>query len=427
MQDVYNGPGSPYAQAQDPYAQAQERGVTSREAPRDNHWQRPEPQVSRHAYQGGGHPGLAGAPDADRLFSNENVHFPPQSSSASSSSYDRAPSQDYSHIAQGFHDPRASYAGGPAYVYDAPDMETAGETAGRPQLGPAQLGGAIISLALILGLGVWGYKLMVRDVTGVPVIRALEGSARLLPDDPGGQLAMHQGLAVNSVTADGSAAAPADRYVLAPATASLTDEDQPMSEVQPVLSSYEPSNDAFALQAAPETLEQVAVNEEDALELQSVEDLAAAAEDMAEDMATTDVMISPIPKPRPVRLASLAQSATTSTTRTDAASLDGVAGDILAAIGGVNEMTPSEVPAGSRLVQFGAFQSEDIARSEWDRLSGRFEELMEGKTRVIEQAESGGKSFYRLRAYGFADASDANRFCAALTAMNAACVPTVQR
>lgn len=415
MQDVYNGPGSPYAQAQD-------RGFTSRENPRDYHWQRPEPQVSRQAHSDGhSHPGLAGAPDADRLFSNENVHFEPQS--------DRAASQDYSHMAQGFQDPRASYEAGPAYVYDAlgtPDGAADAEAAARPHLGPAQIGGALVSLALILGLGIWGYKLMVRDVTGVPVIRALEGSARLLPDDPGGQLAMHQGLAVNSVTADGSAAAPADRYVLAPATASLTDEDQPMSSVQPVLSSYEPSNDAFALEAAPEALEQVAVTE-DPLELQSVEDLAASVEDMAEDMATTDVMISPIPKPRPVRLASLAQSASTSTTRTDAASLDGVAGDILAAIGGVNEMTPSEVPAGSRLVQFGAFQSEDIARSEWTRLSGRFEELMEGKTRVIEQAESGGKSFYRLRAYGFADASDANRFCAALTAMNAACVPTVQR
>ncbi|MBW6417051.1 SPOR domain-containing protein [Celeribacter sp. PS-C1] len=380
-------------------------------------------------YGGQNHPGLSAAPDADRLFSNENVHFPPQS--------ERAPSQDYSHdarhIAQGFHDPRASYEAGPAYVYDTSDMPEI-EAKEPPRLGVAQIIGAIISLALILGLAIWGYKLMVRDVAGVPVIRALEGSARLLPDDPGGQLAMHQGLAVNSVTADGSAAAPADRYVLAPATASLTDEDQPMSEVQPVLSAYEPSSDAFALQPAPEVqapaaeegLEQIAVAE-DPLELQSVEELAASVQDMAEDLATSDVMISPIPKPRPVRLASLAQSASASTTRTDAASLDGVAGDILAAIGGVTEMTPSEVPSGSRLVQFGAFQSEDIARSEWTRLSGRFEELMEGKTRVIERAESGGKSFYRLRAYGFADASDANRFCAALTAMNAACVPTVQR
>jgi len=394
MQDVFNGPGQGYAPAQD-------RGTTSRE----HYWQRSEPQVTRPSdYGAQSHPNMAGAPDADRLFSKENVHFSPQSAPQAGAAM--------GHETQA---PQAGYQAAPAYVYDTQDMPEM-EGATRPQLGPAQLGGAVISLVLILGLAVWGYKLMVRDVTGVPVIRALEGSARLLPDDPGGQLAMHQGLAVNSVTADGSAAAPADRYVLAPAAPSLTDEDQPVSALQPVLSSYEPASDAFAVEPAPEALEQVAVAE-DPLELEAVEEVAANVPDTLDG---ANVMTSPIPKPRPVKLASLA-------TRTDTASLDGVAGDILAAVGAVNEISPSEVPDGASLVQFGAFQSEDIARSEWERLSGRFEDLMEGKTRVVEQAESGGKTFYRLRAYGFADASDANRFCAALTAMNAACVPTIKR
>ncbi|KAB6715075.1 SPOR domain-containing protein [Roseobacter sp. TSBP12] len=263
---------------------------------------------------------------------------------------------------------------------------------------------------------------MMRDVNGVPVIRALEGSARMVPDDPGGQLAMHQGLAVNSVTADGSAAAPADSLILAPRIATLSDEDQPMSATQTVASAYEPENTAYTVQpeepvVAPD-MTTVAV-EDDPLELDSVEEVASAADVMPE---TSGIVHSPRPKPRPVRLASLASVPSTSS-----ASLEGVAGDILAAIGATDELAPSEVPTGARLVQFGAFQNEEIARSEWDRLSGRFEDLMEGKSRVIERAESGGTTFYRLRAYGFADASDANRFCAALTAMNAACVPTVQR
>ncbi|MBU1281480.1 MAG: SPOR domain-containing protein [Alphaproteobacteria bacterium] len=264
---------------------------------------------------------------------------------------------------------------------------------------------------------------MMRDVNGVPVIRALEGSARIVPDDPGGQLAMHQGLAVNSVTADGSAAAPADSLILAPRIATLSDEDQPMSATQTAVSAYEPENTAFAVQpeelAVAPDMTTVAV-EDDPLELDSVEEVASAADVTPE---ASDLAQSPRPKPRPVRVASLATDATPGAS----ASLEGVAGDILAAIGATDELAPSEVPTGARLVQFGAFQNEEIARSEWDRLSGRFEDLMEGKSRVIEQAESGGTTFYRLRAYGFADASDANRFCAALTAMNAACVPTVQR
>ncbi|AJE47402.1 hypothetical protein P73_2687 [Celeribacter indicus] len=330
--------------------------------------------------------------------------------------------------------------GGPAPQYGQAQpveaMMADDDTAGaRPRLGMAQWSGAAVSLALIVGLGIWGYQLLVRDVTGVPVIRALEGSARIVPEDPGGQLAMHQGLAVNSVTADGSAAPPADRLTLAPRPASLTEEDQPMELIaEPVLTSYTPEVPAQAdmqdaLSAAPdlfpedtgegqeEDLETLALTE-DPLELQGLEEVSE--EEMAEDMPAGPLAVSPIPAPRPVRLASRPAVS-------DAASLDGVAGDILAAIAGSGEMTASDVPAGDHLVQFGAFQNEEIARGEWERLNARFSDLMAGKTRVIESAESGGKTFYRLRAHGFADASDANRFCAAMTAMNAACVPTVQR
>ena len=75
--------------------------------------------------------------------------------------------------------------------------------------------GAVVSLALVAGLGVWGYKLTVRDVSGVPVVRALEGPMRVLPTDPGGKLATHQGLAVNAVQADSGIEASA-RYRIRP-------------------------------------------------------------------------------------------------------------------------------------------------------------------------------------------------------------------
>nr|WP_319250700.1 SPOR domain-containing protein [uncultured Celeribacter sp.] len=323
----------------------------------------------------------------------EHVHFAPQSQAAS----------------DGYATPHSGYQDAGYHAASQTQMTGQDDGAHRPRLGAAQWSGALVSLALICGMGVWGYKLMVRDVSGVPVIRAIEGSARLVPEDPGGQLAMHQGLAVNSVTADGSAAPPADRLALAPDTTGLTDEDQPIAEAEPMLTALETPE---APEAVAEDMETLMV-EADPLELDDVQEVSAPVD-------ATGVVRSPVPIARPIRLASRA-------TVNDSPSLDGVAGDILAALGGVTEMEPGEVPAGSRLVQFGAYQSADVARSEWGRLSNRFEELMEGKSRVIERAESGGTVFYRLRAYGFADASDANRFCAALTAMNAACVPTVQR
>ena len=93
------------------------------------------------------------------------------------------------------------------------------------------LAGALVSLALIIGIGVWGYKLLVRDVSGIPVVRAAEGPMRVQPENPGGDQALNQGLSVNNVAAQGVAAVPADRLVLAPTPLELTLEDAPAAEL----------------------------------------------------------------------------------------------------------------------------------------------------------------------------------------------------
>ena len=83
------------------------------------------------------------------------------------------------------------------------------------------LSGAVCSVALILGLGFWGYRLAVRDVTGVPVMRAMAGPMRVAPADPGGNQASHQGLSVNAVAATGTASP----IVLAPRPVELQEGD----------------------------------------------------------------------------------------------------------------------------------------------------------------------------------------------------------
>src|SRR6056297_3310451 len=93
--------------------------------------------------------------------------------------------------------------------------------------------GAALSLALIVGVGVWGYKIMARDVSGVPVVRAATGEPmRVAPNDPGGLNAAHQGLSVNKVMAEGGAEKPSDRLVLAPKPVTLTEEDAPMASIE---------------------------------------------------------------------------------------------------------------------------------------------------------------------------------------------------
>ncbi len=56
-------------------------------------------------------------------------------------------------------------------------------------------------LGLVAAMGLWSYRLGTRDAAEVPIIRAMEGPARIEPADPGGLQAAHQGLEVNAVLA----------------------------------------------------------------------------------------------------------------------------------------------------------------------------------------------------------------------------------
>jgi hypothetical protein len=93
----------------------------------------------------------------------------------------------------------------------------------------------------------------------------------------------------------------------------------------------------------------------------------------------------------------------------------------------VTELAADSLPKGTRLVQLGAFDTPQTARAQWDTLNGRFGAYLDGKSRVIQEASSGGRTFYRLRAHGFEDIADARRFCSALVAENADCIPVVTR
>lgn len=285
--------------------------------------------------------------------------------------------------------------------------------------------GALMSLALIAGLGYWGYKLLVRDVTGVPVVRALEGPMRIAPEDPGGIRAAYQGLAVNRIAAEGAAERPAETVVLAPPTPDLTDEDQPMAALLP------DAPEPVAADAAP--LAVVKERKVSAIDLAVAEALgespvvllaAAAADDVPEagpaamagvipaDVAGITRSLRPEPRPdlpEDRRIASLEGGIP------EAALSDGI------------DVNPDTIAPGTRLVQLGAYPTEEQAREEWDKVAARFGDFMADKRRVVQPAEAGGRAFYRLRVLGFEDLSESRRFCAVLVAGEASCIPVAWR
>ncbi|MCB2115592.1 MAG: SPOR domain-containing protein [Rhodobacteraceae bacterium] len=304
--------------------------------------------------------------------------------------------------------------------------------------------GALTSLALVAGLGVWGYNLAVRDVRGVPVIRALEGPARVAPENPGGELAVHQGLAVNQITADGTAAAAADRLTLAPKPAALGEEDAAMGRIAPGLESaavpVAPDFAGTVTPPVPPMAERDATlaslgREEPLPDGPTEPVLGDALTGSAAEVGTVPAEVPGVaqslrPPLRPAAGGTPVQAAAAEPA--GSADYDAMAEAAAAAVAEALAPQELEIPqsslvAGTRLVQIGAYPSDADARLQWDKTAQRFGALMDGKRRVIEEASSGGSTFYRLRIEGFTDADDADRFCAALRADGAECVAAVVR
>ena len=294
--------------------------------------------------------------------------------------------------------------------------------------------GAVLSLALVAGVGVWGYRLAMRDVTGIPVVRAAEGPMRVAPKDAGGEVADHQGLSVNAVAGFGAAEPPADRLVLAPQPVALTDEDKPLTAlVTPALTAPVTSDTPATAEAGETPQEEVdpliALANRIAANVKPLDDLQPAPDDDVALLVTppadpetpqslTDA--APFSGPGLARsLRPVQRPAGLSALRAAPAATDTAAP--------VVDLDPAQIAVGTSLVQLGAFDTVEIAQTEWTRFAGRFDAFFDDKQRVVQQASSGGRVFYRLRVAGFDDLSDARRFCAALVAKDAECIPVVVR
>ncbi|WP_394177186.1 SPOR domain-containing protein [Yoonia maritima] len=281
--------------------------------------------------------------------------------------------------------------------------------------------GAGLSLALILGVSFWGYKLIMRDVSGIPVVRAMEGEMRVLPDNPGGAVASHTGLSVNEVAALGEVGGPEDRLVLAPTTSGLAQEDldaQPVAEAGEMRATAAVADPSATLASAD--VPELATMEVDEI-LALADQIAAGADPIIDEETTTADTISasvpgvsrslrPIIRPASLRVVAASAPVPAAPAATNS---DEVA------------VSTTNFAAGTNLVQLGAFPSPELAATQWALIEGRFDTLIDGKDRVIQVSDQSSGTWYRLRASGFADRAEARRFCAALEAEGADCIAVV--
>jgi hypothetical protein len=235
--------------------------------------------------------------------------------------------------------------------------------------------GAILALAIIVGLIVWGYRLTQRDASAIPVIHAALTPAKVQPEEPP---ATETPKTITSYSAGGGQPT-APSIAFAPPPERPASEDVAMGQ----------------LGTTPETPPVV----------------AAAPEDPGTPPGSfgdsTD-LAPEISRPAPTRPRDLKQ-------RMDEARSAASADEVLAALAEVSIVQ----------IQLGAFPDRDQTESEWERIYKANEDILNGRALVVQGTISGGKRFFRMRAGPFKDRVEAQNVCRALLARGQDCLVTV--
>ena len=275
--------------------------------------------------------------------------------------------------------------------------------------------GAVLSLSLLAGAIGWSYKLVVRDINQIPIVRAQLGPLRVAPDNPGGLTAANQGLSVTQLAVNEKPLS-SDEINLAPAAEILNEE-----------TSASLLREVDKLNQIDETYEIKEINAENTISLDGSsgamkEETASKTESLVAQVAFSQKKVE-IENAVSLALSITSEfdpSLTSLRPRTRPRSVQQNRELI------VSKEPMSKLPIGSAIVQLGAFDSKSLAESEWRRFEKLLGSILAPKQMIIQKAESGGKIFYRLRASGFNDISDARQFCTAISD-KVACIPVVTR
>ncbi len=241
--------------------------------------------------------------------------------------------------------------------------------------------GAVMSVALLVILGLWLWRMGTQDVTQVPIIMAQAGPARVQPEDPGGTVAPHQGLEVNEVIAGDVREVGPEDVTLAP----------------------DPMDPEIVTAALPQAVIEVPAADEESEVAEDEEPVDPAA---GRALPNAPV-VSIVPRGRPGGLEPGRRPAPEPEQPV--------------------AIEADAIDTGAHMIQLGAFDSEQVALLQWAGILDAQPDLLTGKLRYIEQTTSGGRTLYRLRAVGFDSETETRAACAALVARGLQCIPVQKR
>ena len=262
----------------------------------------------------------------------------------------------------------------------------------------------LISIFLLGSFLYWGYGVIVQSESKVTIIKASDGPLKVLPEDPGGNLASHLGFSVNLVQESGQVAGPSARIFLAPPAISVQESDLRS------LSGFGDSNGAIDLKSSIN--DALAVIFKDTDTLSEVTFLNLKEIPIKEDIVEKAIVSKSLARPekRPIKIVSATLHQ-----------------DLVAQIV-LNQVKASMVDSKDELmVHLGSFKNNVLASAHVENFVVRHKGYLTDKTVFLQKSETGGRSIYRMRAIGFSNVSEMEKFCAIINSFGNDCMPILNK
>ena len=299
-----------------------------------------------------------------------------------------------------------------------------------------------LSLFACIGFIAWGVELTQRDPSQLPAIRAPEGEARRLPKELGQRAVKFQELQINQIGAsngiDGN-----QPIVLAPAPEELPDDVTPARV-----------NETF-FQADPQPIQFTSVNDDTAARdevhkfvlTENQGDLSNIARIQSPNTAISDTNPTLTSLNGEVQSDNLTSSLSQSKAISD--SLNKTDTRLALQSSSIPQLRPSALkrnppskqenasqnsspsfkngrietaPKDAKIVQLGAYETEEMAISMWTIFKNRHRELLKDRSYYIEKTVKNSKTYYRLRTFGFKERAEARSFCKTVAALQTPCI-----
>jgi cell division protein FtsN len=265
----------------------------------------------------------------------------------------------------------------------------------RRRLAPFALAGVAVVAVLAIVFVAYAWLTGPTANQDLPVVQAPDDPVKVKPESPGGMEVPYQEQLVLNQEGAAEGSEPVVERLLPPPEAPQWPPSEPEGLV-PVEEAAAPESSA-AESAVPE-----AMAEETAEETASSESQAAA--EAAPETATVTASTEPSAESAPAASAAEPSAALAAKTESEASAA-------------------TAAPAsGSFMLQLTSLTKRDSARAAWSQMQKKHAQLLGDLSMAIQQAEVGGKTYYRVQAGPFPNRATAQDVCAQLKAKKQDCL-----